>query len=143
MKIILLTQDTDLPGGVANFFRILKKRFQADLEYHVTGSRHPAENKMIMLRRLYKDYHDYMFSLRFFDLVHLNTSLRIKSVYRDGLFLLISKAFGKKVLLFIHGWNPDLEKKIETKYLWLYRSIFFKANQIIVLSEQFKQKLLQ
>ena len=51
-------------------------------------------------------------------------------------------AFFKKVILFIHGWDSQLERMLENRFLLnLYRFVFFKANAMIVLSNDFEEKL--
>jgi glycosyltransferase involved in cell wall biosynthesis len=141
MHVLLLTQHTELPGGIANYFKSLKNKFQKNLYYFITGSRDADEHKVGMVWRLFSDYIKYTRIVRDYDLIHLNTSLRVKSVFRDGLFLLLSRAFFKRVVLFIHGWDSQLERILENRFLSLYRSVFFKANAIIVLSNDFEEKL--
>ena len=45
-----------------------------------------------------------------YDLVHLNPSLGSKAIVRDGIFLLIAKAMGGKVIVFVHGWDNKFER---------------------------------
>lgn len=142
MKIILLTQDPHLPGGIANLFKIFKPKFRVPVDYYIMGSRSSTEHLFSKVRRLVRDYRSYMLALKTHDIVHLNTSLRIKSFFRDAVFLLLAKSCDKKVLLFIHGWNPRFEKTITRHLLWVFKHVFFQADVIIVLCEQFKQRLL-
>ncbi len=141
MRIILLTQDISLQGGVANFFNVIKDKFRFPVDYFFTGSRHPSESSARTLFRFISDYYRYVQKVRSYDLVHLNTSLKIKSFVRDGLFLLLSGLYGKKCLLFIHGWDKHFEQKLEKYFLWLYKLLYFRADCILVLSSEFRSKL--
>ena len=139
-RVLLLTQQIDLCGGIANFFSILENKFHSQVEYFFTGSRSVKEKKPALFRRLLQDYQKYLRKLKSFDLVHVNTSLKIKSVLRDSVFMFIAKLCGKKTLVFIHGWDQQFEKKL-LRFLWLFRLVFFKADAIIVLSGEFQKKL--
>ena len=89
---------------------------------------------------------DYLHFLRqmiskHYRVVHLNPSLGFRALLRDGIFILIAKAMGKRVLVFIHGWDHDCESRIREKYLGQFRAVFFCADAIIVLAGEFKDKL--
>jgi len=60
---------------------------------------------------------------------------------RDGILILIAKALGSRVLVFIHGWDHDCEARIREKHLGLFRLVFFRADTIIVLAGEFRDKL--
>lgn len=75
--------------------------------------------------------------------VHLNPSLDKKSLYRDYVYLLISKLFNKKakIVTHFHGWNSMVFEKnnILRKILLDFLD---KSDHIIVLAKLFKRKLL-
>ncbi len=75
------------------------------------------------------------------DLVHINPSLNLKSLIRDGLFLIQSKRENLPVVVFFHGWEKSVEKKIDKYYKWLFRIVFNRADTIIVLATDFEKKL--
>ncbi len=75
------------------------------------------------------------------DQVILNPSLGMRSFFRDAFF---AKKIAKKnipFLVFFHGWNLEFEKKVDNNYKRLFLKSFGKANTIVVLSEDFKNKL--
>ena len=75
------------------------------------------------------------------DLVVLNPSLGIRSFFRDAFFA--KKIIKKNIpfLVFFHGWDLKFEKKIDRFFKNLFIESFGKAQVIIVLSEDFKNKL--
>ncbi len=107
----------------------------------IIGSR-PGESGIVQrLRRLLRDILRFMLVVKKeeYDIVHLNPSLDPKSLLRDGLFVLMAKFSGSKVLVFFRGWH--YEKEIHTYWRWLFKSIFGRADAFIVLSRAFKSSL--
>ena len=47
------------------------------------------------------------------EVVHINSGLTRKSLFRDGLFAILSKISGCKVFFFIHGWKVKEFNKIK------------------------------
>ena len=70
------------------------------------------------------------------EVVHINSGLTRKSLFRDGIFAILSKISGCKVFFFIHGWKANEFNKIINNY---FLKIFFvnllnKQDRISVLS---------
>lgn len=74
-------------------------------------------------------------------LVHVNPSLRIKSFFRDGLFVMHSKSQNIPVLVFWHGWNKKTEKIVERHLMAFFLKTFGTADAFVVLGSDFKNKL--
>jgi glycosyltransferase involved in cell wall biosynthesis len=72
----------------------------------------------------------------------LNPSLGKNALSRDKIFLKITKLFRKKVIVFIHGWDLEHEKQIDTDPYKYFKS-YFKVDIFLVLSSEFKLKLLE
>lgn len=68
--------------------------------------------------------------------VLINTSLNKRCIVRDGLYTRLCKKLGKKVILFIHGFDKRLLIKKQ-----ILSNGFYQANKIIVLAQEFKKKL--
>jgi len=143
MSVLLLTQDTNARGGIGNYFKVLHNRFQHPVRYMITGSRHDEKSLLKTVGRFSADLVRFVRLRRRYSLVHINTSLRPKSLFRDGLFSLLNGRNAPPVLLFIHGWNHDVADTIEGRFLPLYRWIFFRSNAIVVLSREFAARLRQ
>ncbi|MCC5941646.1 MAG: glycosyltransferase family 4 protein, partial [Balneolaceae bacterium] len=76
--------------------------------------------------------------------VLINSSLGKSGYYRDAFFMLLATN-KKKRIVFFRGWNPHFEQKIDKSFLLkkIFQYSFLRADQIIVLSSEFKYKLLE
>ncbi len=123
-------------GGVAQFVNSLSPLFGQIIIVFQRGKRKP------------KDLFGFIYPLidvfRFLIFVKkvkpkkiiINSSLGKVGVFRDGLFIFISKSMGIRTILYIHGFEEEsLSKKV------LIRFGYFKADKIFVLSSAFKNKL--
>jgi glycosyltransferase involved in cell wall biosynthesis len=143
---VLITRQADNdPGGISNYFAILKNRFLINAEYVAVGRRVDEKGLTRTLRRLIIDYARFLKVLRNepIDLVHINISLNTKGVLRDGIFIVLSKMFRKKILVFFHGWDKSFEKKLEGIFLWLFKRIYLSSKAFIVLAADFKKQLMR
>jgi glycosyltransferase involved in cell wall biosynthesis len=143
MNVLITRQAYDDPGGISNYFNILEDRFHVGTTPVVVGRRVNEKGLGVMARRMMSDYAEFLRVIRTknVDLVHLNISLNAKGVFRDGIFLLLSKALGKRTLVFFHGWDPDFEKRLTGPFLWFFKRIYLKSDAFIVLAAGFEQKL--
>jgi glycosyltransferase involved in cell wall biosynthesis len=143
MSVLLATPDPEMGGGVAHCYRVLRPHLSSGVEYLIVGARNPGERGVRCCWRVLRDYLRFYRRLRsgHYDLIHLNPSLARKAVIRDGLFLLLAKCFGKKVLVFWHGWDPACETAIRRWFLPLFRWVYFRADACIVLATQFQSVL--
>jgi glycosyltransferase involved in cell wall biosynthesis len=137
------TPDLEKGGGVTTYCRAIRPHFSFRIEYFSVGSGKGATSLFSSLARFVRDYISFFNLLRGknFNLVHLNPSLGYKAVIRDGIFLLIAKLLGKKVVVFFHGWNDDCEAVIRRYFLTLFRMAYFRADAIVVLAAAFKNSL--
>jgi len=143
MKALILHPDFGDSGGVAAYYRKLKDKFSMPVEHFIIGKR-PAETGR--LRQAFRMLFDYMRFVNVIrrdqvDIVHLNPSLDLKSIVRDGIFLLLGKVFKTKTIMFIHGWDEELAEDIDRYGRWLYKKIFNLNSAVIVLAEEFKARL--
>jgi glycosyltransferase involved in cell wall biosynthesis len=143
MNVLITRQAYDDPGGISNYFNILEDRFHVGTTPVVVGRRVDEKGLWAMACRMMNDYVEFLRVIRkkSVDLVHLNISLNAKGVFRDGVFLLLSKALGKRTLVFFHGWDPDFERRLSGPFLWLFKRIYLKSDAFIVLAAGFEQKL--
>ena len=143
MSIVVTAPVLDRSGGVAAYYATLKEHLQTHVHFCPTGSRADREPLIVAGARLLSDYGRFcrMAGASRCDLVHLNPSLGPKALLRDGLSLLIAKALGKKVLVFLRGWDCACESSIRNRHLSLFRRVYFKADAFIVLASQFQSVL--
>lgn len=145
MNILLLVPDLRGPGGVNNYYNALNLPGFVKARHFFVNTQTP-QSKWIKPFRLVWNFIKFTLQLIFIktDLVHVNPSLDFNSFFRDGMFILISRCFGKKILVFFRGWEDPFENKIkQSKFLTLFfHSTYKKAHRYIVLSQGFKSKLL-
>ena len=101
-NVLLVTPRLDRPGGVAHYYRSLQMHLvNRGVEYCYVGD----DGEPGRFRAFYRLLRDYLyFAIRLFNpeikLVHLNPSLFSNSVIRDAVYVLTSKLFGKKLIVF-------------------------------------------
>jgi glycosyltransferase involved in cell wall biosynthesis len=143
LKVLLNTVCLDIEGGVSNYYSVVRPFLGEGVEYFTVGARGQKGILGVIVRML-KDYLDFLLKLRNgnYDLVHINPSLRYKAIIRDGIFLLIAKAMGEKVIVFAHGWDNRFERVLRQYFLGIFRMTYMKADAFIVLSSEFREKLI-
>ena len=139
MKILLI-RPFKSDGGVGNYYDKIKTHFKNDVRFFYTGER---KRNTIPFLRMIRDYLFFTIEVarNDYDLIHVNPSLRFNAVIRDGIFLLLSKLFRKKTLVFFRGWDDEFENIIRKRYSKLFGLVFFSADAIIVLASRFKTTL--
>jgi len=138
-RLLITTPHFNELGGVANHYKGLKNYFKGWVGFQTVGSRFGYSGIYFFPF----DIISFVYKLIFWkvDTVLLNPSLAKKAIKRDLLLLNIAKLLGKRVVVFIHGWNRDYAEQISVnpkKSLGNYK----KADAFIVLANQFKNKLI-
>jgi glycosyltransferase involved in cell wall biosynthesis len=144
-KILILVPASSALGGVTTYINIIKKEFTIDIDYLIRGNRtYPfRKSKFYNLIRFLKDIilFKYTLILRRYKLIQTNTSFDKNGILRDCFYVMISKFFFTKVIVFYHGWNHDFVNLVERRYLKLFKFVFFRANAFVVLSSEFQDTL--
>jgi len=149
MKVLITSGHLDRKGGIVNYVdQLIRNLKQNDIEVcHFVHGLKPKYHKNWLVPLAWV-YQFGKFSIELDsenpDIVHINPSLNRGSIIRDFIFLKISKNKGFPVILFFRGWRWDLFKKIRSHLI--FRKKFIKcleeANQIVVLSKDFKDALV-
>lgn len=144
-KILLLVPSESASGGIKNYFSVLKDRFTLPVIYVVRGARNwpYRESHFKEIIRIIKDFihFDKILKQETVSLVQTSTSLGWFSLFRDGLFLRYASGRGIKTIVFFRGWDLKFEKKLNQRFLWLFRFFFFQTDAAIVLASSFSDKL--
>lgn len=145
MRVLLAIPPIGKPGGVANYYKALRSHLPEEVEYFTVGAHADDESHFTILTRALNDYVDYFRKLKRggYDFVHLNPSLGHKAIVRDGILLLIAKAFRMRVIVFVHGWDVGCEHLIRKYFLSVFRYVYRKADAFIVLGAEFRDKLIE
>lgn len=145
MKILIAVPCMELPGGVGNYYRTLRPHLDADKVYFEIGTRSGEEAPLARMIRLFADFWQFhrKLSKESWDLVHINPSMAIRAIIRDGVLLLIARAHGRPVLVFFHGWLPACVATIRRRCLGIFRSVYGRAAAFIVLAAEFESTLAE
>jgi glycosyltransferase involved in cell wall biosynthesis len=141
-KILITTPKLSDIGGVSSFLNALFKAFQHQQELLFQPIQIGGNGKNI-LGPLLDQYRLYQACNQELTMGFVNPSLLSKSFFRDGLFC--KQFVAKKIpfVVFFHGWDRRFEKKVTHKYVNFFLNSFGKAQTIFVLSEAFKNKIIE
>jgi len=142
MNVLLITVDIEALGGIASYYRILKGKFHLRVDYFIVGTRQAYKSKIKNIVRFFGDYFRFCRTVNRYDVVLINTSLVVKSILRDTIFILLAKLFSKKIVVFFHGWNQTVATIIEKFCLGLFKLCLFTPEALIVLSSEINDKLV-
>lgn len=146
--VLILISDFRKRGGQPAYWKILSGYMEKEfnIRYFRRGRR--GESLLSWIVSPFVLLYDY---IRFFimcivgeaGLIHINTAFNIKSMVRDGIFMLIARLSGKDTILFFHGWYCRYGRIIEGRlFLCIWKRLFFYSRVIIVLAESFRDRLL-
>jgi glycosyltransferase involved in cell wall biosynthesis len=145
-RILIVVPGEFADGGINNYFKTLKDRFNLPIDYVYRGARYwPFRSGFLAeTKRIITDLNIYYLKLKSnkYDIVQTNTSLGWASVIRDGLYLLLAQKRKIKTIVFYRGWDINFEKALNKFGLFLFKRIFFKTEVSIVLSAKFKSTLI-
>ena len=134
MKILINTPRLIPHGGVANHYIGLQEYWTEDVVYNPIGKKGSKSGSGIY--RLPVNILTFIRKIFSFkpDIILLNPSLSKGAMTRDMIFLRIAKMLGKKVVVFIHGFNKDNIKSLDIKSI---TKNFNRCEAILVLAQEF------
>lgn len=138
-KVLIVVPDLNLPGGVSNYYKILKLNDHKDIRYfNING----GIFKNTVLRLIERNV-SFFFLLFKFKIVHVNPSLLNKAFLRESVLIAISLLHRKKIIVFVRGWSNDFEKKVQSNRIYnqIFKLVWCKSDLFIVLGSTFKQKV--
>lgn len=144
VRVLITVPGMELAGGVANYYRTLRRHLDADKVYFEIGRRGDDNGIGATIGRLIADswrFHR-MLSRERWNLVHVNPSLLSRALVRDGILLLIARAHRQPVLVFFRGWDQSFADRVRTRHRRLFRAVYGRASAFIVLAEEFRRALI-
>jgi glycosyltransferase involved in cell wall biosynthesis len=137
-KVLILATSRKTRGGITS---VIKAHLQGEQwkKYHCRWiETHRDGNYLRKLWYLMLSMLEYVVILPFYDLVHIHLS-EPPSAIRKLPFLLYAKLIGKKAIVHFHSYS--IETTIHSKFDFIYKDIFTKADLIIVLSQFWKDEV--
>jgi glycosyltransferase involved in cell wall biosynthesis len=145
-RILVLVPSSKTHGGIGHYFKTIKPFLLSDVTFFIRGVRNQQSlaGKLVFPIIQVYDTGRFFFYLLFgrYSLVQINTSFGITGIIRDAIFILITRLFNKKHLVFFRGIDDVVIKQVEKKYWWIFRNTFLNANRILVLSNKMKEIVL-
>jgi glycosyltransferase involved in cell wall biosynthesis len=143
MCVLVTTPAMDRPGGVTQYMRTLRPYLPEWVHFFTVGSRAGKEPALSVLLRTVRDWRRFTRTLKEGDYgaVHLNPSIGIKALLRDGALLLIAKQLKKPVVVFAHGWDQHCARILTEHFSWAFKSVYGRADAFIVLGNAFEHQL--
>jgi glycosyltransferase involved in cell wall biosynthesis len=149
LTVTILSPDPRIPGGVAVFIEVMRRAMDRSVEtsHFLVGRRATDRSALAVALNPLLDAFRLARHLLFMrpDAVHINPSLEHKSLFRDGLFLLVMRLLRKReVFMFIHGWDEDLSAAIAANPVWraLFRFVYGWPRITVVLAGRFRDQML-
>ena len=144
-KVLILVPAETADGGVKNYYQVLKEHFSLPVSYHFRGARKwPYRGNLFSeCLRLLKDYISFFNNViaKNIQIVHINTSLGSRSIFRDLIFAIYAKMLRKKCIVFFRGWSNEAEELMKYKYKWLFKLYLKNTDALITLSQKSKNTL--
>lgn len=140
--IIVTVPKLTLPGGVSAFWNALLPEFEKmeSIRFRaleIGGHGKNVFGPLIDLWNLRKETNAPS------DLIVLNPSLGSRSFFRDAFFAKYLIRKNKPFVIFFHGWNLQFQERIDKKYISFFQTTLGKAKKIFVLSNDFKNKIIE
>ncbi len=143
--VLIIIPAPEAQGGISNYYQVLKNEFIIPVDYFIRGSRTYPFKKGIITEtfRILIDYIKFIILLATnkYIIVQTTTSFTPNSIVRDGIFILISKLFNKKVVVFFRGWDYNFADNIKGGEIKFFKKVFFKADAVIDLAKQNIERL--
>ena len=145
-KILICCPALNLKGGVSSYYRKIKKYLtDTNISFiEIGGYQRKGINLFFSIIK-----EPYLFLKKIIsynpDIVLLNPSLKSRAIIRNMFFLLLSKLFNCKVIIFWRGFNLEIANKIKKNFFFLkiFVFIFNMADLTLVLSSEFREILRQ
>lgn len=146
-KVLILVpaETAHAHGGVKNYYQVLKDYFSLPVSYSYRGTRELPYTRNLFTEclRLLKDYISFFNNVivKNIQIVHINTSLGSRSIFRDLIFAIYAKMLRKKCIVFFRGWSNEAEELMKNKYKWLFKLYLKNTDALITLSQKSKNTL--
>lgn len=140
LRVLATAPDLARVGGVSSYLAALKPHLAPVADYFTTGRRFDRTRGAAVCLQLLADYVRFLRALlrSRYDLVHINAAFDYKALMRDAVFVAIAKLAGRRVLVFLHGWEYARDRALWTGLL---RRMYFRADGMIVLASETTRRL--
>lgn len=138
-KILVVATSSNTRGGITSVVNAYKSTAFWETWNCVWVETHIDKSMILKLLFLIKAFFKFLIMLPTTALVHVHLSGPI-SVKRKLIFIKLSKLFNKKLIIHFHAFSADAT--IDHNFKGLYLKVFKSADNIVVLSNSWKQGLI-
>ncbi|WP_320175159.1 glycosyltransferase family 4 protein [Maridesulfovibrio sp.] len=150
MRLLLVSTDLRHMGGVAETVKLLLQELHGRVNVTaVPYGRRPGQRGVMRYFRTLADLFLFfrLLCLNRFDVIHMNPSMNLVSILKESALIILFFLFGYsgRILIFSHGWDDVFFKRISSGPFTsrIFRIILNRAGKVVVLAEEFKEKLGQ
>jgi len=140
-NILITVSNLKMTSGVSSFWNSLFRAFEDfnDMKFKPLEIGGHGKN---LFGPIYDQWKFYQAMKNSIKLGFINPSLLNRSFFRDAFF--IKQLLWKKIpfVVFFHGWELDFEAVVDKKYVDFFLKTYGRAEKIFVLSEDFKNKII-
>ena len=143
MSLLITVPDLRRGGGVAHFYDRLAPHLPADTRLFVIGKRLGEKGAIPAGARLVRDGAGLWRDLGEDDagVLIVNPSLDLRSLVRDGAVVQAARARGRRVIVFVRGWQDRTERTIDARVGRSLVAPLLRADAVIVLAGRFRTAL--
>lgn len=138
IKVLVVATSRKTRGGITSVVKAYENSPLWDKFHCKWIETHRDGGAFTKLSYLLKGFLQFLLCVPFYDIIHIHTS-EPPSALRKVLFMAVSKLLGKKVIVHFHSFSVDTT--IKSKYQWVYRYLFGKADCVLVLSKYWQDEL--
>lgn len=138
VKVIVVATSRKTRGGITSVVKAYENSALWNAFHCKWIETHRDGEAFTKLSYLAKGFFSFLVNVPYYDIVHIHTS-EPPSALRKVLFMAVSKLLGKKVIVHFHSFSVDTT--IKSKYQWVYRYLFSKADCVLVLSKYWHDEI--
>lgn len=137
-RVLVVATSHKTRGGITSVVKAHQQGLQWN-EFHCKWiETHIDKGLFLKFLKVIPAFFEFLFLLPFYDLVHIHLS-EPPSAMRKIIFVWLAKLFSKKTVIHFHSFS--VETTIRSKYAFLYKFLFARADRVVVLSEYWKKEV--
>ena len=137
-RVLVIATSRQTRGGITSVIKAYEKCSLWN-EFHCKWvETHRDGGICTKLWYLLRGFSQFLMMVSRYDIVHIHTS-EPPSALRKIAFLAIAKWTGKKVIVHFHSFS--VESTIKSHYRWIYKYLFGKADEVLVLSAYWQKEV--
>lgn len=140
ISVLFIATSRQTRGGITSVIKAYEKCSLWN-EFHCKWiETHRDGGVCTKLWYLLRGFSQFLLTVQCYDIVHIHTS-EPPSALRKMAFVAIAKWMGKKVIVHFHSFS--VETTVRSRYRWIYKYLFGKADEVLVLSKYWQKEVCE